>query len=172
MELRKAACRQTSSPRAALQRCAAEWWRPRMTKSPTVMAPFFLGSNCSSLTLSAGDTMRLLHQSLPVSIVTAFSQLPYQPCFRYSHWSAFPQGPFWCWVWEHSLPDARLCLRCESQSLSLASYAEWLCVSLLPCCAREAPVDLSSQNCEVLWLPTVHLGKRSRAGVLCVLQLK
>lgn len=46
------------------------------------------------------------------------------------------------------------------------------CVSLLPRHAREALVYLSSQNWEVLCLPAVCLGKRSRAGVLGVLQPK
>lgn len=73
MELLKAACRQMPSPRAALQRCAAEWWHPRRTKSPTVTAPFFLGSNCSSLSfLQVKPCYSYTSRSLsPLSLLTA-----------------------------------------------------------------------------------------------------
>lgn len=131
--LLKAACRQTPSPKAALQR------HPGRTKPPPALS-------CLAAPLPA----LLCFLSMMCCSPGTVSVL----------------GPT-----ATSLPRAWFFCRRGSPCLSLPSRGQ-LCISLLPCLVREAPVYLSSRNGEVRCLLAVCLGKRSRAGVLGALQPK
>lgn len=171
MGLLKAACRQAPSPKAALWRCAAEWWQPSRTKSPPVTAGFAGAAavNMAALALlfSIGETTPTPWLD-PPALACVTARLP-ALLWLISLMCCSPGAVLVSGPRATSLPKVQFFFRLGSLCLSLAS-CEQLCVSLLLRHAREALVYLFSQNGQVLRLPAVCLGKRSRAGVLGMLQ--
>lgn len=145
MGLLKAARRQAPSPKAALRRCAAEWWQPSGTKSPPVTAGFAgpAAVNMAALALlfSIGETTPTPRLDPPASsCVTA--RLP-ALLWLISLMCCSPGAVSVSGPRATSLLNVQLFFRLGSPCLSPAS-CEQLCVSLLLRHARDTLVYLFS----------------------------